>query len=118
MYMFGNCTNLTQAPELPATTLADSCYDKMFYSCTNLTQAPELPATKLRDYCYQSMFKNCTSLKISSTQSTEYPTTWKIPSSGTILTIGSVDWNYNMLSGTGGTFTGDPDINTTYYGAW
>lgn len=44
-------------------------------------------------------------------------TAWRIPSSGTISSIASM-WNNEMLSGTGGTFTGNPDINTTYYGAW
>jgi hypothetical protein len=34
--MFAGCTGLTTAPELPATTLADKCYNGMFYSCTNL----------------------------------------------------------------------------------
>ena len=34
--MFEGCTSLTTAPELPATTLADSCYSYMFYNCTNL----------------------------------------------------------------------------------
>ena len=37
--MFSACTSLTQAPELPATTLADSCYFAMFYNCSSLTQA-------------------------------------------------------------------------------
>ena len=50
--MFKSCTSLTQAPALPATTLADSCYSSMFYSCTALTQAPELPATTLASSCY------------------------------------------------------------------
>ena len=35
--MFNGCTSLTQAPELPATTLADSCYYGMFSKCTNIT---------------------------------------------------------------------------------
>ena len=60
--MFQGCTSLTQAPALPATTLADYCYDNMFYGCTSLTQAPALPATTLKNYCYQSMFRGCTSL--------------------------------------------------------
>jgi hypothetical protein len=30
----------------------DYCYSNMFYSCTSLTQAPELPATTLADNCY------------------------------------------------------------------
>lgn len=115
--MFFGCTSLTTAPELPATTLANSCYFFMFNGCTSLTQAPELPATTLASYCYYGMFKNCTSLKISTTQSSEYPTAWRIPSSGTISSTPS-SWNSNMLSGTGGTFTSNPSINTTYYGAW
>ena len=60
--MFSDCTSLTQAPELPATTLAGGCYSHMFYNCTSLTQAPELPATTLADGCYSYMFYNCTSL--------------------------------------------------------
>ena len=60
--MFEGCTSLTTAPELPATTLAESCYNSMFYGCTGLTTAPELPATTLANSCYQYMFQGCTSL--------------------------------------------------------
>ena len=60
--MFYNCTSLTQAPALPATTLAASCYNRMFYGCTSLTQAPALPATTLEMNCYRSMFQGCTSI--------------------------------------------------------
>ena len=116
-YMFYDCTNLTTAPELPATTLTEYCYESMFKGCTNLTKAPALPATTLANYCYGHMFEGCTSLKISSTQSSEYPTAWRIPSSGTISST-ATEWNASMLSGTGGTFTSNPSINITYYGAW
>ena len=51
---------LTQAPALPATTLADGCYSGMFSGCTSLTQAPSLPATTLADSCYAEMFRGCT----------------------------------------------------------
>ena len=87
--LFYNCRVLTSAPELPATTLATNCYQRMFegctslktapilpaenlarkyYSdmfdgCTSLVKAPALPAMVLTDYCYSSMFMNCTSLK-------------------------------------------------------
>ena len=61
-YMFYGCTNLTQAPALPATTLANNCYYYMFANCTSLTSAPELPATTLANGCYKSMFSGCTSL--------------------------------------------------------
>ena len=60
--LFENCTLLTSAPELPATTLADGCYQDMFNGCTSLTTAPELPATTLADNCYFCMFEGCTSL--------------------------------------------------------
>ena len=115
--MFLFCTSLTKAPELPATTLAEQCYYSMFSGCTSLTKAPELPATTLAVYCYFGMFNGCTSLKISATQSSEYPTAWRIPSSGTISSK-PANWNGYMLSDTGGTFTDYPSINTTYYGAW
>ena len=61
--MFYGCTSLTTAPELPATTLATSCYQYMFDGCTSLVTAPELPATDLTgDYCYSRMFYGCTKL--------------------------------------------------------
>ena len=69
--LFKNCTSLTQAPELPATTLANSCYSNMFFNCTSLIQAPELPATTLANNCYTGMFSGCTSL----TQAPELPAT-------------------------------------------
>lgn len=115
--MFKNCANLTSTPSLPATTLTRYCYYQMFFGCTSLTSLPGLPATTLANNCYDGMFGNCTSIKLSTTQTAEYKTSWRIPSSGTISSAPST-WGHDMLSGTGGTFTSDPDINTTYYGAW
>lgn len=60
--MFYGCTSLITAPELPATTLAQSCYSQMFYGCTSLTIAPALPAITLANSCYNNMFSGCTSL--------------------------------------------------------
>jgi hypothetical protein len=37
--MFVGCTSLTQAPVLPAETLAEDCYYNMFKKCTSLTNA-------------------------------------------------------------------------------
>ena len=62
--LFYNCTSLTSAPELPATTLGNYCYQSMFSNCKSLTVAPELPATTLGNCCYQSMFSNCKSLTV------------------------------------------------------
>ena len=60
--MFKGCERLTEAPDLPAKNLAEYCYASMFEGCTSLTKAPELPATELRIKCYYSMFKDCRSL--------------------------------------------------------
>ena len=60
--MFKGCERLTEAPDLPAKNLAEYCYASMFEGCTSLTKAPELPAPNLSRYCYYSMFKDCTSL--------------------------------------------------------
>ena len=64
MQMFQDCTDLTVAPVLPATTLVHGVYQNMFEGCTSLTTAPALPATDLTggDQCYTAMFKGCISL--------------------------------------------------------
>jgi hypothetical protein len=114
--MFRNNTSLTIAEvELPATTLAQYCYANMFNGCTNITTAPELPATTLAQYCYANMFNGCTNIRISETQTGVYQKPWRIPTVGT--GAAATNWNSNMLAGTGGTFTSNPAINTTYYQA-
>ena len=59
------------------------------------------------------MFQGCASLKLSSTKTDEYTQEYRIPSSGnnTSATNALID----MFTFTGGTFTGTPEINTTYY---
>ena len=85
----------------------------MFQGCTSLTQVPALPATTLTKQCYDNMFSSCTSLKLSSTKIGEYTQEYRIPSTGTGTT--GTDALTNMFTSTGGTFTGTPEINTTYY---
>ena len=79
-YMFQDCTSLTTIPSnlLPATTLADSCYSDMFDGCTSLTTIPSnlLPATTLSDSCYKNMFQGCISL-------VETPEGWYLPAQTT-----------------------------------
>ena len=111
--MFISCTSLKQAPKLPATTLEVQCYDSMFNGCTSLAQAPELPATTIVRSCYQNMFNGCASIKLSETKTEEYIQEYRIPSSGDGTT--SSDALTRMFNSTGGTFTGTPNINTTYY---
>ena len=112
-HIFHGCTSLTKAPELPATTLAEHCCSHMFHGCTSLTQAPALPATTLANYCYYYMFQYCTSIKLSTTQTGEYTVEYRIPTSGNGTT--ATDALIGMFTSTGGTFTGTPEINTTYY---
>ena len=111
--MFNGCTALAQAPALPATTLAPNCYIGMFNGCTALAQAPALPATTLANNCYSYMFQGCTSLKLSSSKTEEYTQEYRIPTTGTGTT--ATDALTDMFTSTGGTFTGTPEINTTYY---
>ena len=58
MDMFNGCTNLTKAPELPATSLSTSAYKQMFCD-SGITAVPALLATTLAESCYESMFQNC-----------------------------------------------------------
>ena len=63
--LFSFCISLISAENLslPATTLANNCYQYMFNGCTMLTTAPSvLPATTLTTQCYSNMFRGCTSL--------------------------------------------------------
>ena len=111
--MFYNCTALTEAPDLPATTLESSCYSSMFYGCAALKTLPELPATYLPGSCYSAMFRNAYAIKLSETQTGKYTIPYRLPASGSGTTeSGALS---NMFTGTSGTFTSTPTIDTTYY---
>lgn len=112
--MFYGCTSLATAPQLPATTLAISCYSGMFSGCTSLATLPQLPATTLANSCYDTMFSYCTSIKLSTTQTDEYQYEYRIPIVGT-GTDAQGHGLTDMFVDTGGTFTGTPEINRTYY---
>lgn len=104
--MFYDCTNLTTAPELPATTLVNGCYNSMFYGCTNLTTAPQLPAETLVDRCYFNMFYGCTKLKVNTSSGN------KIFICPTSIPTKAVE---DMFTNTGGSFAGTPTAGNTYY---
>ena len=59
-HLFDGCDYLMNAPELPATTLTNNCYDSMFkdalYGLGLSFTPPALPATTLADFCYSQMF--------------------------------------------------------------
>ena len=109
--MYENCTSLVVAPKLLATTSKNS-YGYMFYGCTSLTTISSLAMITLGPRECWSMFGDCTSLKISETQDDEYKYPIIFAPEGA-TPVGA--WNRGMLSGTGGTFTGDPEIGVTYY---
>lgn len=72
--MFSNCTSLTSAPELPATSTSGEAYFSMFYNCKSLITAPELPATSFGWNAYANMFNGCTNLQ----SVTTYCVNWNI----------------------------------------
>lgn len=111
--LFQNNTALITPPELPATTLANDCYNEMFFGCSSLSKLPSLPAVEMQDSCYYRMFDGCSSIKLSMEQTDTYKNAYRIPASGT-GTYASA-WNNDMFANTGGTFTGGPSLNTTYY---
>lgn len=110
-YMFSGCGSLVAAPALPAQQIGSSCYEGMFDYCYSLTQIPALPEdSTFGNYCCQYMFEGCSSLKFSETQTEECPNPY--PIYGAYSSMGS--FNY-MFSGTRGSFSGTPTLNTTYY---
>lgn len=112
-WMFTQCIGLTTVPQIPATTLANYCCQYMFNWCTNLTAINSLPVTTMSSYCYKSMYEGCSKIKLSTSQTGDYQTAYRIPTSWTGTTASS--WAQYMFSNTWGTFTGTPSINTTYY---
>ena len=110
--LFYNCTSLTTTPSLLATTLGGYCYYQMFRWCTALTTITSLPAINLQNYCYWFMFYGCTLVKLSTTQTWEYQTGYRIPTTWTWTT--ATNALSNMFYGTWWTST-SVTINTTYY---
>lgn len=143
--MFYQATNLSVAPKFPSSVyvIVDSCFQQMFqgctslvlppafptfqsgwrppyyfannmfYGCTNLIALPELAFLTIPTEAYYQMFYGCSKIKLSATQTGEYTIPYRLPSTGT-GTVGNSALT-NMFANTGGTFTGTPTVNTTYY---
>lgn len=111
--MFFWCTWLTTVPKILATTTALYCCYEMFRWCTNLTSLPKLLSTTLANFCYNYMFQWCSKIKLSTTQTGEYQTEYRIPITWT-WTAGTNSLT-NMFANTWWTFKPTPSINTTYY---
>ena len=78
--MFNGCTSLTSAPKLPATTLADRCYDYMFSGCKKLNYI-------------KAMF--------TTTPSTSYTSNWVsgVAATGTFVKNSAATWNVTGVNG-------------------
>lgn len=105
-YMFYGCKGLTTPPELPATTIAASCYRRMFQGCTALTKSPDLPALTLQNNCYEYMLTSCSkcaSIKMLATNITASNCLlgWvnAIKSSGTFYKNKDATWTTTGASG-------------------
>ena len=86
----------------------------MFNDCTSLTTAPALPATTLANCCYDFMFNGCTSLHVYSSSGTGHTKAWKIPTSGR---ASSYIYQYCMFYNCPGSYetTRNVSINGIFY---
>ena len=78
----------------------------MFYNCTSLTTAPVLPATTLATYCYSGMFQGCTNLSyikalFTTTPSSTYTGSWVdgVAANGTFVKSSSASWTTRGVNG-------------------
>ena len=112
-YMFRDCSSLIIPPKLPATKVGIFSYSSMFMNCSNLICIPKLPATNLTSFSYHSMFQWCSKIRLSTTQTWDYQTAYRIPTTWTA----SYQSNslQDMFKSTWWTFTWTPTIHTTYY---
>ena len=58
----GDIRTLLNCASYKTVETKDAKFCNLFYDCTQLTSAPELPATQLASYCYNQMFRDCTNL--------------------------------------------------------
>ncbi|MBR4631269.1 MAG: hypothetical protein IKO57_12655, partial [Treponema sp.] len=72
----------------------------MFYGCSSLTEAPALPATTLAAGCYYLMFSGCTSLTAVTCLATDVSATdctknWlsSVAANGTFTTPSGTNWS-------------------------
>lgn len=114
--MFKNCTALTEAPDLLATNLAPNCYKDMFNGCNSLDAPIELPATALPQNCYEGMFRNCKGINMSDIKGPNYIIPYRIPAAGTGTNPSGNATTYMFTDISPDTaWQGTPNINQTYY---
>lgn len=111
--LFGG-SNLVRPPSLGFITVASYACMRMFRGCTKLKVLPLIHATSIGQTSLAYMFDGCKNIKLSTTKTEEYKYEWRIPQQGTTSSLGNY-WNNKTFINTGGTFTGSPSANTTYY---
>lgn len=105
---------LVSCPEILFASLPQNVFRQMFYHCENLETIPAIVAVEINSNAMYQMLNGCQKIKVSDTQTGEYQTPYRIPMEGTATIIGT-NQTRGMLGNTGGTFTSNPSINTTYY---
>ena len=93
--MFNGCTSLTTAPELPASTLVGSCYNRMFYGCTSLSSITCYATNISADDCVTSWVDGVASsgtFKKPSNMSSWTTGTSGIPNGWTVEDIQTHQW--------------------------
>ncbi len=98
----------------PNVTLPNDCFAHMFQDCTSLTQAPELPATTLDVACYHSMFEGCTGLSLTTTKDADHTLAWSVLDTTADLNwnLNMFAGCPNVDLGNG---SKEPRMNTVYY---
>ena len=78
----------------------------MFRDCTSLTSAPALPATTLANYCSQNMFNGCSNLgyikaMFTSTPGPSYTKDWVkgVKAVGTFIKSNAATWDVTGVNG-------------------
>ena len=108
--MFRSCTSLIYSVKNLKAATQSACYRAMFYGCSNMITIPSINReVSLAANSCREMFNGCSKIKLSTTQDSEYTNEYIIP-----LISASTAIN-NMFTSTGGSFTGTPASNTTYY---
>lgn len=105
---------LISAPDLTLPEAPEQAYLQMFQE-TGITQPPRITTRVFGHACCVAMCRN-TPIRISEAQGGIYQIPYRIPETGTgEAADGASIILEGMFIGTGGSFTGTPSINTTYY---
>ena len=122
--MFWECTSLTEASVMSATTVDDYCCHNMFYGCTSLVKAPDLLASTLVENCYYDIFAGCSSLNYVKCLATDVSATncltgwlFSTPATGTLVVASGSTWAVEGTNGIpdGWTVTGKMPVTVSGY---